>query len=110
MFWIPWRDFLAHFDSLHLNWDPAVFSHRTSLHVRWDAAAGPRKDAYSLGGNPQFALRTEGPGEVMVLLSKHVLARGENLDFITLLLFEGMSGGRVYYPGGAAVQGEYVDR
>ena len=74
-FWISYPDFLRHFDSFHANWDPAAFAYKKKVHVRWDAGQGPKRDAFSLGGNPQYAFETEGEGEIWLLLSKHVVEK-----------------------------------
>lgn len=108
-FWISWTDLLLHFDSIHLNWDPSMFPHKHTSHLSWDLS-GPRRDLYSLGGNPQFSLTTASEGDVWLLLSKHVVEKEENLDYITLLVYAGTEGERVYYPGGAMVEGVYINR
>jgi len=110
-FYISYTDLTTHFDSLHINWDPSHFPHKRRVHVHWDASSGPIRDAYSLGGNPQFAINTSGDGgEVWLLLSKHVVEREENLDYMTLFLYAETGGERVYYPGKAEVEGEYINR
>ncbi|KAI9032133.1 hypothetical protein DFJ74DRAFT_653378 [Hyaloraphidium curvatum] len=108
-FWIDFASLVASFDSVHVNWDPEMFPNRHTVHVKWEAGDGPKRDVYSLGGNPQFSISTGGEGEVWLLLSKHVVEKEENLDYITLHLYDSTDGQRIYYPSNAMIQGVYIN-
>lgn len=130
VFWINWDSLVNFFDVLYMNWNPLLFQYRTTLHAyvararrtpalssgarrlmaaarrtrTWPASTGPRKDLYTIGYNPQYALRVQGdsqkPSLVWLLLNKHVTTKEEfacNRDFITLHVYKS-DGRRVYYP------------
>lgn len=58
---------------------------------------------HCIGYNPQFSLEVivtdAKPAAVFLLLSKHITMKEENRDYITLHLYGGTDGERVYYPG-----------
>lgn len=73
------------FDSIHLNWNPELFKYKYSTHCAWnpevltnsaeDVEAGPKKDTYNCGKNPQFGLEinSEASGDIIwILLTKHI--------------------------------------
>jgi calpain-7 len=69
-FWIGLEQVIQHFESLYLNWNPGLFSHRQDIHFEWtiDAHQSP-------GGcivkHPQFAFTAKSNGVVWFLLSRH---------------------------------------
>jgi len=91
VFWIDYGAVRHYFQSLHLNWNPALFAHRRTVHHHWPKEQGPESDTYNYGDNPQFTLtvdlgapapgtvqttaQTPAPPSVWVLLSRHVCAK-----------------------------------
>lgn len=113
IFWIDFESVCLNFTSIHLNWNPELFTHRWVLHSVWPENLGPKKDVYSLGYNPQFSLRVnvpdKKPAAVWLLLSKHIMVTEENTDYITLHVYDNTSGERIYYPGTPFKEGTYVN-
>lgn len=75
---------------------------RIFFHRAWNACAGPVKDLYTMGTNPQYSLEI-GPnasGAVWILLTRHITEIEdfkENREYITVLVYKA-NGKRVYYP------------
>ncbi|XP_063233327.1 calpain-7-like [Bacillus rossius redtenbacheri] len=101
VFWIDYTSILRFFDVFYLNWNPRLFNYTFCIHQSWKAGAGPIKDAYNVGENPQFCLEVEeGAGAVWILLTRHITALEdfkENREYITVLVYRN-DGKRVYYP------------
>ncbi|KAI8979256.1 hypothetical protein BDF20DRAFT_868518 [Mycotypha africana] len=114
IFWIDFESVCTNFASIHLNWNPELFTHRWVLHSVWPEHRGPKKDIYSLGYNPQFSLKVnvpeEKPAAIWLLLSKHIMkTEEENTDYITLHVYSKTNGKRVFYPGTPFKEGTYVN-
>ncbi|DBA04343.1 TPA: hypothetical protein N0F65_002105 [Lagenidium giganteum] len=123
MFWIDIEDVKHYFDSLYLNWNPALFPFRTVWHEHWPVELGPANDSTTLGFNPQYSLtfkRRNGTDlgqaptscTVWVLLSRHVREVERNADntaqqFLTLHVYGGTGGQRVFYNQNALFRGTY---
>jgi len=69
LFWISFDDVRQHFESLYLNWNPALFTHRQDHHFSWTLPS--QAMALSLAHNPQYSLRATSDGSVWILLSRH---------------------------------------
>ncbi|RUS32309.1 LOW QUALITY PROTEIN: hypothetical protein BC938DRAFT_475762 [Jimgerdemannia flammicorona] len=112
IFWIDFDSMCANFDSIHMNWSPELFKYKSSIHSSyclWTELPGhiqtmaieygPKERRY----NPQFSLEVTvndpKPAAVWLLLSKHITIKEENKDYITLHLYAGTNGERVFYPG-----------
>ncbi|ORY41046.1 cysteine proteinase [Rhizoclosmatium globosum] len=101
IFWISFDSVLQYFESIHVNWNPAMFSYQHVMHVSWPLEIGPMVDAYTFAHNPQFGLEvnaTDDSSTMWLLLSKHVTTKDENKDYITLHIYENTNCHRVYYP------------
>ncbi|CAO3701156.1 unnamed protein product [Rhizopus stolonifer] len=113
IFWIDYESVCAYFTSIHLNWNPQLFTHHWVLHSIWPEHIGPKKDIYSLAYNPQFSLRVnvpdKKPAAVWLLLSKHIMVTEENTDYITLHVYDNTGGERIYYPDNPFKEGTYVN-
>ncbi|KAL7955425.1 hypothetical protein V8C34DRAFT_316503 [Trichoderma compactum] len=119
--WLAIEDIAQHFESMYLNWNPALFSHRQERHFAWDI---PAKDfAASLVRNPQFSIISPTGGTVWILLSRHFadpeleIARNKSgslavvasqLGYMSILVFD-HQGKRVQLSDGATYYGPYVD-
>ena len=121
-FWMGLNDMFQSFESLYLNWNPGLFSHREDIHFKWNLACSTSPEG-SLVSNPQYEVRSSVGGTVWVLVSRHFTSRGDKSDkgqiipmdgeifdngFISLFAFDN-NGERVYLSDEAAVQGPYVD-
>ncbi|ORY05511.1 cysteine proteinase [Basidiobolus meristosporus CBS 931.73] len=113
IFWINFESVCKYFDSIHMNWNPELFTYRYVLHSSWLSNHGPKKDTYNLGYNPQYGLEVsvnhEKLSAVWLLLTKHVLVKEENRDYITLHVYGDTGCSKVYYPEKPLVQGIYVN-
>ncbi|KAK5664284.1 hypothetical protein OQA88_502 [Cercophora sp. LCS_1] len=69
IFWMTFEDVLQHFDSLYVNWNPALFTHRQDHHFVWDMP--PKTEEFVFTNNPQYSVRSPSAKPVWVLLSRH---------------------------------------
>lgn len=72
-FWMDLDNVIQNFESIYLNWNPAIFSHRQDLHFAWnlaDPTTACRRYA-SLKAHPQFSVTTQKRATVWVLLCRH---------------------------------------
>lgn len=121
-FWMGLNDIFQSFESMYLNWNPGLFSHRESTHFKWNLAEFSSAEG-SLVLNPQYEVRSSVGGTVWVLLSRHFTSRDGKSDkdpntsvngdtvgngFISLYAFD-TNGGRVFSSDEAVVHGPYVD-
>lgn len=68
-FWISCDDVSQHFESLYVNWNPALFKHRQDHHFAWEI---PSKTVQSaLTHNPQFSVKAPTVRPIWILLSRH---------------------------------------
>jgi calpain-7 len=120
-FWISLEDVAQNFESMYLNWNPSLFSHRQDHHFTWKM---PRNGlALTLADNPQYSLRPEVDGEVWILLSRHfadaeleiakrrsgsLAAVARQLGFMSIYVFD-TDGRRVKLTDGFSYRGPYVD-
>lgn len=119
-FWMSLNDVFQSFESMYLNWNPAMFSFREDVHFNWELPA-LRNPIGSFGSNPQFGIRSKVGGTVWLLLSRHFktiippgndsttskIARTEH-GFISLYVFD-KDGDKVFVSDGATIRGNYVD-
>ncbi|KAL8963606.1 MAG: hypothetical protein Q9193_000149 [Seirophora villosa] len=121
-FWMNVNDVFQHFETLYLNWNPGLFSHRQDVHFSWDVSRNNGLWA-SFRNNPQYQIHSKAAGTVWLVLSRHLKSPSEdrsNADkgsvgataidtgFISLYLFR-KALGRVILTDGFAVRGPYVD-
>lgn len=121
-FWMGLNQIFQSFESMYLNWNPGLFSHREDIHFKWNLADSTSPEG-SLVSNPQYEVRSRIGGTVWVLLSRHFTSRDDDSDndpnpsvksdtvdngFISLYAFDS-EGERVYLSDEAAVHGPYVD-
>ena len=118
-FWMGLNDLFQSFESMYLNWNPALFSHREDIHFTWDLC-GSRSPPGSLLSNPQYEISSSTCDVVWLLLSKHLVSRPQISDsgesdqsstsggYISLYVYEN-SGERVYTSDNALMRGPYVD-
>jgi len=127
MFWIDFDSVKKYFESLYLNWNPELFQHKGVWHEHWPVSLGPTNDSITLGFNPQYSLTfprspssesVDGgevesrSGTVWVLLSRHVRTIERDTDysnqqFLTLHVYRGEKGKRVFYNHRAVSRGTY---
>ncbi|KAL8694975.1 MAG: hypothetical protein Q9218_000447 [Villophora microphyllina] len=121
-FWMDINDIFQYFESLYLNWNPGLFSHREDIHFSWDLSTvnGPWA---SFWNNPQYKIQSMTGGVAWLVLNRHFQSRfqaaesaakassaGYNGDigFISLYLFEGR-GDRLHLADGCSIRAPYVD-
>lgn len=123
-FWMTLDDVLQNFESLYLNWNPALLAHRQDYHFEWTL---PRPTvALSFSENPQYCFGSPKGGSVWILLSRHfqdaehalLRKRSEpeagpgsqpsSLGFTSLSVFDN-KGRRVQLSERAILRGPYVD-
>lgn len=125
MFWIDFDSVKKYFESLYLNWNPELFRHKGVWHEHWPVELGPTNDSVTLGFNPQYSLtftrdqandgsdsakRNSCP--VWILLTRHVRTIERETDFssqqfLTMHVYGGQSGKRVFYNHRAVSRGTY---
>ncbi|KAF5232042.1 hypothetical protein FANTH_13159 [Fusarium anthophilum] len=120
-FWMTLEDVLQHFESMYLNWNPALFPHRQNHHFTWRMP--PPELSSSLVRNPQYSLQSPAGGPVWILVSRHFVdeeleiarnrtdsmaAASGQLGYMSILVFEN-DGHRVQVSDGDVYRGPYVD-
>ncbi|GAB1320427.1 cysteine protease [Madurella fahalii] len=68
-FWMAFEDVIQHFDSLYVNWNPALFTHRQDHHFKWEMPDKTEELVYT--HNPQYSVLSPSSGPIWVLLSRH---------------------------------------
>jgi hypothetical protein len=68
-FWMAFEDVLQHFDSLYVNWNPALFAHRQDHHFKWEMPDKTEELVFT--HNPQYSVLSPSRSPVWVLLSRH---------------------------------------
>ncbi|EPE07366.1 palb protein [Ophiostoma piceae UAMH 11346] len=68
-FWIGFEDVIQYYESLYLNWNPALFDHRQDHHFSWTLPS--KAMAHSLASNPQYSMTPDADGNVWILLNRH---------------------------------------
>ncbi|KJZ75993.1 hypothetical protein HIM_04449 [Hirsutella minnesotensis 3608] len=119
--WVALEDVVQHFESMYLNWNPALFPHRQDRHVKWSIPGKTLSE--SLVRNPQYAFSSRAQGPAWILVSRHFMdaeldiarnRRGSmasvsrQLGFMSILVFEN-KGLRAQVKGGENYRGPYVD-
>lgn len=120
-FWITFDEVVQNFESLYLNWNPALFRYRQDHHFAWNIPQFTSQTCFA--HNPQYSIRSATGGPVWVLLSRHFsteesellrsspdreAAPQSPLGFISLYLFEA-GGDRVSLSDDAFLRGPFVD-
>ncbi|RGP69737.1 hypothetical protein FLONG3_7689 [Fusarium longipes] len=120
-FWMTLEDVLQHFESMYLNWNPSLFSHRQDHHFAWHIP--PPELSSSLVRNPQYSLQSSTGGPVWILVSRHFVdaeleisrnrtdtmaAVSGQLGYMSILVFDN-KGHRVQVSDGDIYRGPYVD-
>ena len=121
-FWMTLSDVLQNFESIYLNWNPGLFTHREDVHFHWDLSSKITSNG-SFDPNPQYEMRSGTGNTIWVVLSRHFSSSNsaaagsresgpptKTLDhgFISLYAFE-TSGERVFSSDGAMISSPYVD-
>ncbi|KAL3657783.1 hypothetical protein V7S43_017354 [Phytophthora oleae] len=126
LFWIDFESVKKYYESLYMNWNPELFPYKGVCHEHWPVELGPVNDSLTLGFNPQYSLTfgksstsdegmtavASGSCTVWVLLSRHVSTIERDTDytnqqFLTLHVYRGAPGRRVFYNQCAVSRGTY---
>ena len=72
-FWMDIDNVIQYFESIYLNWNPGLFTHRQDVHFGWDltAANKPRGRFAALCNHPQYTVTPQKAGTVWLLLCRH---------------------------------------
>jgi len=121
-FWMDLDDIFQSFESIYLNWNPGLFSHREDFHFSWDLT-GTHNYAGSFRPNPQYKVFSSAGGVVWLLLSRHFKSRDQakgrevgeiagvgviDRGYVSLYAHAN-NGERVFRSDGALLRGHYVD-
>lgn len=124
-FWISFEDVVQNFESLYLNWNPALFTDRQDHHFAWDVTSRAMRRAFA--HNPQYRFTASSSGAVWILLSRHFqdgelpIARNRansassgkratmSLGFTSICLFAAAGGHSVQMPDRPTHQSPFVD-
>jgi len=68
-FWMSMDQIMQNFESIYLNWNPALFKYRQDIHFDWDLTQSSA--GVSIVDDPQFAVKVSKSGKAWLLLSKH---------------------------------------
>lgn len=126
-FWIDFDDVAQNFESLYLNWNPALFTERQDHHFAWDVPSLSMSSSFA--HSPQYSLTATADGSIWILLSRHFqdeelniaksrsrspssrhLADVSNcLGFVALYIFDHTNGSRVQLGDKSLYRGPFVD-
>jgi calpain-7 len=120
IFWIDWNNILQHFESVYLNWNPGLFSHREDIHFSWDLSK-KQSAVGSFIDNPQFSVSSQDGGILWLLLCRHfkdsaaqdgddinVASSGEFIGHVSLYIYD-RKGQRIHISATPVERGPYVD-
>ena len=118
-FWTDFNSIFHTFESLYLNWNPGLFSHRQDVHFTWNLSK-QSTSPNNFGSHPQYALINIGQSvtTVWLLLSRHFktgdwrqpLSSKSKPGFISLYAFLAKPPGqRVFTSSFPVHRGTYVD-
>ncbi|KAJ8129911.1 hypothetical protein O1611_g3717 [Lasiodiplodia mahajangana] len=68
-FWISFDDVTQNFESLYLNWNPSLFTHRQDHHFGWQVPEANMIGSFA--HNPQYSMKAESDSQTWILLSRH---------------------------------------
>ncbi|KAI1355677.1 PALB protein [Xylaria sp. FL0043] len=120
-FWISFDDVTQHFESLYLNWNPSLFTHRQDHHFNWQVPEANMVGSFA--HNPQYSITAENDDQTWILLSRHfqdeeleitrkpsatMAAVSNMLGFISIYIFEN-NGRRVQLSDNSIYRGPFVD-
>lgn len=114
-FWVDMDGVFRNFESIYLNWNPALFSYRQDVHFRWDLRT-TRSPLGSFDKNPQYTVQSIAGGIAWFLLSRHfqdepettAMAERSCAGFMSLCTFD-RKGYRSVLSDGALIRSPYVD-
>lgn len=121
LLWVALEDVAQSFESMYLNWNPALFRHRQDHHFAWKIP--PAFYTAALTENPQFSICSSTGDSIWILVSRHFsdaeleIARQKTgsmasvsgrLGFMSLLIFDN-DGKRVQVGEGWVYRGAFVD-
>ncbi|KAI0118862.1 PALB protein [Nemania sp. FL0031] len=120
-FWISFDDVTQNFESLYLNWNPSLFTHRQDHHFGWQVPEANMIGSFA--HNPQYSMKAESDSQTWILLSRHfqdeeleisrrpsttMSAVSNLLGFMSIYIFEN-NGKRVQLSDKPIYRGHFVD-
>ncbi|KFY39876.1 hypothetical protein V494_03780, partial [Pseudogymnoascus sp. VKM F-4513 (FW-928)] len=75
-FWMSYAEVMRNFDSLYLNWNPALFTYRQDHHFTWTIPTTTSPGCFV--HNPQYTVQSSTGGPVWILLSRHFTTAEHN--------------------------------
>jgi calpain-7 len=126
-FWIDFDDVAQNFESLYLNWNPALFTERQDHHFTWEVPS--LSISGSFAHNPQYSMTATADGSIWILLSRHfqdeelTIAKSRSrspssrhladvsncLGFMSVYIFDHTNGSRVQLGDKSLYRGPFVD-
>ena len=108
-FWMGLNDVFQSFESIYVNWNPRLFSHKEDAHFNWDLSTCNSPEG-SFDSNPQYVVHSEACGTVWILLSRHFTSSVPRCDsgFVNLCAFDN-GGTRAILSDGVKSHSPYVD-
>ncbi|RKP10346.1 hypothetical protein THASP1DRAFT_27864 [Thamnocephalis sphaerospora] len=114
-FYIDWSSVCQYFEAVHLSWSPERFAHRYTLHAEWPLDSNTATSLrHSLTWCPQYGLKVHAAEDtsasVWLLLSRHITQGAlQDQEYMTMHVYAGTDGGRMFYPTEPTYKGVYVN-
>jgi calpain-7 len=115
-FWMELDKVIESFETIYLNWNPGLFSHRQDVHFSWNLTMD-RGSSGSFHRNPQYLVSSSGDGSLWLLLCRYFHGSaaddkngGQELPtgFLSLYAFDN-GGRRAILSDGSLRRTPYVD-
>jgi calpain-7 len=68
--WMTLHDVAQHFESIYLNWNPSIFSHRQDHHFTWEVKRKKNMSATAID-TPQYCIQPVETGSIWIVLARH---------------------------------------
>ncbi|KAF8526006.1 hypothetical protein BU17DRAFT_41274 [Hysterangium stoloniferum] len=84
---LTWRDTCVRFDTIHLSWDPSLFSRSFYIHGIWKVAKALPRTGSSvsiISNRARLLIRGGDSREIWILLTRHIVDKHEEPHFISL--------------------------
>ncbi|KAI9098288.1 hypothetical protein DFS34DRAFT_620310 [Phlyctochytrium arcticum] len=87
IFWIDWKDIRRLFQTIHINWNPTMWTYRRTVHGTWPLAQDRRAHG------PQYVLSVDvlndAHAAIWIHLTRHTMTTQVITDYITFHIYPG---------------------